>query len=251
MIAAPLLVAALALLPPVPPGAAPAASSALAGRLRGAVTSPDRKPIPGARVAARARLADREILFVAVCDDIGSYTMEDMPAGLYRVDVFAEGHVSRSTPDVDVKPPFRNILDFRLADDAGPAEPGAASPAAANAAGAPAPLDVAGAVRLPDHAPVPDAEVALTGGPPPGRWMSLSTADGSFTLPAVASGLYELTITASGMVPLRIPGLTLSAPGPLEIRATLVDFPADRAVRQEVILLEDKPLPPARWLPIP
>lgn len=225
--------------------AAPAVpGQAAGGRIKGTVVGPDRRPVVAACIVARVRLGDRDGLFLTASNDAGTYIYEDLPAGLYRLDAHAEGYLTSSFLDVEVRPPFRNILDFRM-------QPGdeASVPPATDRPLAP-PGEVAGLV-LADGTPVPDAEITLDGGTGPGRRMVLTRSDGTFTVFGVPSATYIMSVTAPGSIPIKVPEVTVEPGRSLEVRVSLVDYPVDLAVQQLVVLPREEPLPPRHWWQVP
>ena len=233
---------------PVPVSGQPPA--AIGGRVKGTVTGLSRQPVVGARVVASVRLADRDGLFLTTSDDHGTYVYQGLPAGQYRIDAHAERYVAGSFLEVDVHPPFRNILDFRLQFRGAPdglIQP----PAASRQVPSGPPVAVSGNVWADDHRPVPEAEITLEGGPDPGRRLVLSRADGAFSMANVVPDSYTVVVTAAGSLPIRIPGVAITSGRPLDIQVSLVDFPVRLAVQESVILPDEAPLPPRQWWQVP
>ncbi|MFQ5718936.1 MAG: carboxypeptidase-like regulatory domain-containing protein [Acidobacteriota bacterium] len=232
---------------PEPPG----------GRIKGLVSGPDRAPIPAARIVARVRLPDHDALFVTASDDAGTYRLDRLPAGEYRVDAFAAGYGAGVFHGVDVHPPFRNILDFHLSPASGTMRrPAGPSPVESlEAAGtAPSPLPtsaVRGQVIGIDATPVADAEIVLAGRLAQEHRMVLSRQDGTFATPDLPAAEYTLSITAPGAIPMQVPSVLVSAARPLTVRVSLVSYPVELAVQDSVILPPERPLPPARWWTAP
>ena len=223
------------------------------GRIKGTVSGPDRHSLTAARVMARVALDDRDIIYLTTTDDSGTYYFENLPAGNFVLAALAEGMSPGRYEDVDVRPPFRSILDFRLVPvatagaAAAPADEGMAPPAGA-ATGV---VEVRGLVLAEKDAALPDAEVAFAGGPPPGHRLVFSRQDGRLFLPDLPAARYELRVTAPGTIPIRVPDVVVRPGRLLELAIRLVDYPVEMAARRGVILPPEEPLPPRRYLAIP
>ena len=83
------------------------------GRIRGTVFDPGKKPAAGLLVLLSAK-DDRGLLRVTGTDENGQYLFQDLPAGLYDVQVTASGCGPQTKERVGVQPPFQNIVDFQL-----------------------------------------------------------------------------------------------------------------------------------------
>jgi hypothetical protein len=224
------------------------------GRIKGSVTNPARREVVAARIVARVLLDNRELLFLTTSDEAGLYRLENLPAGVYTMRALRAGYEEVVYEDVEVRPPFRNIIDFRLPTLPAP-EPGPIQREAPPVSGAPpvgiAPIMVTGLVVDEEGTPVADAEVAFSMGSPPRRSLLYSRADGTLEYPLLYPATYELSVTVPGSIPIRIPDVTVWPGRPLEVRVRLVDFPVELAARRGLILPPEEPLPPRRWLPIP
>ncbi len=259
---------ALVLLLSAEPGALAELASG-GGRIKGSVSGDGRKGLVAAHVAARTALPDRDLVCLTTTDETGGYLYESLPPGTYELRARAAGHAEGRYTDVEVKPPFRNILDFRLRPEAGEADagggestsgpgmtpPGSAGgsrPTPAAAAGPDgAPVPVTGRIIGPAGDPVPDAEIAFSGGPPPGQRLVLSTPEGRFSLEGLVPDTYELSVSAPGAIPIRVAGVKVRAGRPLEVQVRLADYPLEMAARRGIILPPEAPLPPRRLLEIP
>jgi hypothetical protein len=224
------------------------------GRIKGSVTNQARREVVAARIVARVLLPDREMLFLTTSDEAGVYRFENLPAGFYRLQALRTGYEEVAHDDVEVRPPFRNIIDFRLPTRL-PPEPGPIDREPPPAPRAPpvglAPIHVTGLVADEEGSPVADAEVAFSLGTPPRRNLIYSRADGTLDYALLYPATYELSVTVPGSIPIRIPEVTVSPGRSLEIQVRLVDFPVELAARRGLILPPEEPLPPRHWLPIP
>jgi hypothetical protein len=199
----------------------------------------------------RVSLADRDVIYLTTTDDTGTYYFETLPAGVYVVEALVSGLNVGHYDQVKIRPPFRTILDFRLTMALTETGPDAAGPGTADTTAPAASVSMQGLVLGENEKPLPDAEIAFTGGPPPGRRLVLSREDGRVSLPELPVASYLLSITAPGTIPIRIPNVVVSAGRPLELQIGLVDFPVEMAARRGVILPRETPLAPRRLLTIP
>ncbi|TDI32081.1 MAG: carboxypeptidase regulatory-like domain-containing protein [Acidobacteria bacterium] len=222
------------------------------GRIKGTVSGSGRSRLTAARVMARVALDDRDIIYLTTTDHSGTYYFENLPAGIFVLEALAEGMATGRYDDVRVRPPFRSILDFRLVPGdttAATATPAVEVPDSANPV-----MDVVqvrGLVLAEGDMPLPDAEIAFAGGPPPGHRLVLSRQNGRLFLPDLPAALYELRVTAPGTIPIRVPGVLVRPGRPLELTIRLVDYPVEMAAQRGVILPPEEPLPPRRYLTIP
>lgn len=225
--------------------ATPAAPESLgSGRLKGSVTDGARRPLVGARVWARAEVGERDVLFATVTDNRGGWLLEGLPAAVWDVSAVADRHVPGVQRQVDVRPPFRPILDFRLVpgDDTiriPPPPEGELPPS----------TEVRGRVFR-GAEPVVDAEISFSGGPAPGRRLALSLLSGDFEFEDARPATYAFGVTAPGTLPIVIPDVVVRAGRPLDIRIRLIGMPVEMAVREDVVLPEEKPLPPLTLYPV-
>jgi hypothetical protein len=248
-------VLALASIGAVAPAGEPSSPVHGEGRIRGNLIS-GRKPLVAARVIAFLPLADHDLVLLTTTDLDGVYQLNDIPAGTWRLEVQAEGHLARITEGIEVRPPFRNILDFRLepipaAGAGGLPEAVTLQEPVAEGAGS---ADVFGTVTLLREGAiqeVADAEIALLGGPPPGQYLILSDEQGRFVLPAVPAGRYEFRVTAPGAIPLLMPRAEVRAGRPIEVQVRLINYPVELAAKRQLILPPEEPLPPLRLHPLP
>jgi hypothetical protein len=233
---------------------ATAAPAEVGGRIKGSVTNQARREVVAARIIARLSLPDRDVLFLTTSDESGTYRFDRVPAGTYTVRAVRDGYQEVAYEDVEVRPPFRNILDFRMPTVPPPEErlvSEAVRPEPELPATGAAPVPITGMVLGEDGDPLADVEVAFSVGAPPDRHLVFSRGDGSLAYPELRPATYELSVAAPGSIPIRIPRVTVFSGRPLEIQVRLVDFPVEMATRRGLILPPEEPLPPRRWLPIP
>lgn len=221
------------------------------GRIKGTVSGPDGQRVVAARVVGRVSLEDRDVIYLTTTDDTGTYYFETLPAGVYVVEALVAGLEVGRYDTVKIRPPFRTILDFRLKLALEEGSGAATTAPVAPAVGLDDVVMVQGVVLGENEKPLPDAEIAFAGGPPPGRRLVLSQEDGRLSLPDLPVATYLLSITAPGTIPIRIPQVAVSSGRPLELQIGLVDFPVEMAARRGVILPREVPLEPRRLLKLP
>lgn len=267
--------------PPRPSGGA----RKILGRIRGTVFDPGKKPAAGLLVLLSAK-DDRGLLRVTGTDENGQYLFQDLPAGLYDVQVTASGCGPQTKERIGVQPPFQNIVDFQLltegaaatktsslatllraargvgATPAGPPLPGAAplpagAPLPVAAPAAPAGGNVTAPVRgtLVDARKKPLVEgsvtfVALEGS---GIYQAFSGADGAFSLGSLPVGRYRALIASPGHVALDLKVVEVSQPAGLDLSLSLVDYPLNSKAREEDLVPRERsrPLPAASPTPGP
>ncbi len=255
---------------------APAARTArrVFGTIMGTIFDTKKKPLAGWMVQLSSRGED-SLLRITGTDEKGQYVFKDLPAGTYDIAVETENEASRRKGRIEVKPPFRNIVDFQIgpqppdkpdplaertaqarktAAEAGSAPDSATGPAG-NAAGTAAPDGVAAAVEAARQVPVrgtfldaqkrPVSEVSVTLVPLAGKgtFQTFSGDDGSFALPAVPPGRYRVLIVSPGYVPIDIKSVEVSPANGLSLSLALVDYPLNTKERPEERLPREEPVP--------
>jgi len=192
------------------------------------------------------------MLRVTGTDDKGQYAFSDLPAGTFDVEVSA-GFGGRSRKErVTVKPPFRNIVDFRIAaaGDATlitgvgdlfakrPAEGTAGGtapngPATDAAPGGPTaevsppapPVPVRGTLVDARRQPATEAVVTLIARVGTGIFQTMSGADGTFLIELIPPGRYRLRVTSPGHVVLDVASVEVVPGSGMALSLSLVDYP--------------------------
>ena len=242
------------------PPSAPATTSttttteptAAKGRIRGVVTDPDKKPVGGRLVVLVSR-TEGESLRVTSTDEKGRYQFRDLEAGMYEVRLEAEGFTPEIKKNIDVRPPFQNVVDvtLRRAAPVQPTQP-ATVPAGASpdpASAAPAAPEVGagevvqGVLRNGEGAPVVEAEVLLA--PLVAGALRQGTSDekGTFRVEDVAPGAYRLIVRSLGHVPIDVSRVEVSPGGGLSIRLTLVDYALSFVTGKDLRQVQERPRP--------
>ena len=258
--------------PPRPSGGA----RKILGRIRGTVFDPGKKPAAGLLVLLSAK-DDRGLLRVTGTDENGQYLFQDLPAGIYDVQVTASGCGPQTKERIGVQPPFQNIVDFQLltegaagatktsslatllraARGVGTASVQAGGPLSGAAPAAPAGGDVTAPVRgtLVDARKKPLVEgsvtfVAIEGN---GIYQTFSGADGAFSLGSLPVGRYRALIASPGHVALDLKAVEVSQPSGLDLSLSLVDYPLNSKAREEDLVPRERSraLPAASPTPTP
>jgi hypothetical protein len=144
--------AVLAQADPAAPAPAAAPGGAKLSRLQGKASLGRNRAVVGATVLVRPLGGDAR-LFVTASDSRGGFRIDDLPDGDYSVEVRREGLVSVVKKDIDLRYPFRSVIELTMQ----PA--GAAQPADAPPGDAPAPIDPRATVAV-------DGRVVESGGEP-------------------------------------------------------------------------------------
>jgi hypothetical protein len=243
---------------PAPPVTAPPAAAAApagdagrvapsrqrAGKISGTVTDAMRRALAGLLVKLESR-SDPGTLRVTSTDPKGQYHFKDLPPGVYDVRVEADGFGPGSKEQIDVRPPFQNIVDVSLARSApgsaaptgaprpvGPAQ-GQAGAAPGEAIAAPGPASagpvetVAVRGRFVDTGGRPALEVSvLLVGEEDGRlYQTFSAADGSFAIEDVTPGRYRVLVRSTGHMTIDLKAVDVRPVNGLKLSLALVDFP--------------------------
>ena len=226
------------------------------GTIMGTVFDSKKKPLSGWMVQLSSRGDDSQ-LRVTGTDDKGQYVFKDLPAGTYAVEIQTENEAARTKDRIEVRPPFRNIVDFQVGPQAPQKlnEQAVAMLAAAKAAVGAKPPEAAapgeGASQVPVRGtfldaqkhPVSEVSVTLVALAGKGTWQAFSGDDGAFTIAAVPPGRYRVLVFSPGYVPIDLRSIEVSPPGGLNLSLALVDYPLNTKDRPEDRLPKEEPLP--------
>jgi len=229
------------------------------GTIMGTVFDSKKKPLSGWMVQLSSR-GDEGRIRVTGTDDKGQYVFKDLPAGTYAVEIQSENEAARTKDRIEVRPPFRNIVDFQVAPGQqapqGPNALAAAAQAAvkaageagrADGAGAPAdaagPLPVRGTFLDAQKRPVAEVSVTLVALSGKGTFQAFSGDDGTFTVAAVPAGHYRVVVFSPGYVPIDLKSIEVGPPNGLDLSLALVDYPLNTKERPEDRLPRERPLP--------
>ena len=245
--------------PPSPP------ERQVVGTITGTVYDAQKRPIVGSMVQLTSRGQDG-MLRVTGTNENGHYVFKDLPAGTYDLEVGTVADVTRRKERIEVRPPFRNIVDFemgpqegdknrqdaaaRLAEvlkkkpAAGQAGPvGAAAPGGPGGPGGPAAaVPVRGTFVDAQRGPIPEVSIMLLALEGKGTFQTFSGVDGTFSLPAVPPGRYRVLVASPGYVSIDLKAVDVSPASGLNLSLSLVDYPLNFKGRTEDRLPPEEPL---------
>ena len=237
---------------PAPPAAGPAVTlRAVVGTILGRVYDTKKKPIVGWMVELSSRGQDA-VLRVTGTNAKGEYVFKDLPAGIYDIEVGGGTEGSRKKGTIEVRPPFRNIVDFQIGagGDHG-AEAGDRLAAALKKRAPDGPAVAVPAQTVPvrglfldaDKRPIPEVQVTITALEGKGMYQASSGDDGAFTIPAVIPGLYRVLVASPGYVSLELKSVEVSPKNGLNLSLSLVDYPLNFKGRPEDQAPREEPRP--------
>jgi hypothetical protein len=230
------------------PSSAQGDERVVVGRIRGTVKGPDNRPAAGLLVQLVA--GDQSgALRITGTDEKGRYLFRDLPAGLYNVQIAADGYRPETKGGIEVRPPFQNLVDFRLTPETAPA-PGAIPAAGATLQAAPLDgvptVSVRGDLTDQEKRPVMEVSITFISHEGNGIYQAFSGLDGRFLVEGVPPGIYRAVISSPGHVTLDLRTVEVPADSGLDLSLTLVDYPLN--FRNEE---KDGRLPPEKPIPAP
>ena len=254
--------------PPASQGnqAAPTAAGGKIGRIVfgtivGAVYDAKKKPLSGWMVQLSARGQDGQ-LRVTGTNDKGQYVFKDLPAGTYDIEIGAGDDAARKKGRIEVRPPFRNIVDFEVGphkDDKADPLAGLVAKRKPAGAGDGIPRDGApeAATGVPfrgtfvdaEKRPVADVPVTIVALDGKGLFQAVSGDDGSFAIPAVPPGRYRVLVFSPGYVPIDLKSVEVSPMSGLYLSLSLVDYPLNTKEGPLERLPKEVPIPAPRPSP--
>src|SRR5262245_34848358 len=145
---------------PAPPPAAgsapaPAGPHADAGQVRGTILYGRRDPAVGAIVIVRSETGPTTVR-IATAGTSGTFGFDGLPDGTYRAEVRRDGYVPIVKSGIQVRAPFRAVVELLLVKDDAPPAPQAAAPAGGDAS-------LAGTIRSAGGAPIARSEEPRVG----------------------------------------------------------------------------------------
>ena len=158
----------------------------------------------------------------------GRYLFRDLPAGVYDVQIMADRYRTEAKGGIEVRPPFQNIVDFRLTPDASPAAgaiPAAGSTLRTASLDGIATVSVRGDLTDQEKRPVMEVSITLVSHEGNGMYQAFSGIDGRFMVDGVPPGIYRAVIASPGHVTLDLRTVEVPADSGLDLTLTLVDYP--------------------------
>jgi len=174
---------------------------------------------------------------VTATDEKGSYFFETLPEGRYDVTITKGGLAPVTKDGVELRFPFRAVVEVVMEPGATPAGPAAAeAPASGDA------TSLEGTVRARAGQPLDEVRIRLIradGSVDPRDGMT--GAEGTFTMPGLQAGDWRLEVLGAGFLPIRVP-VTLS--GEATLTALLVEQPASYEPPPLDLMPPEMPIPP-------
>jgi hypothetical protein len=219
----------------------PAASEAHGGHkvtwLLGHARTGRNRWVTGAAVLVTPASGESRI-YVTATDEKGSYFFDALPEGLYDVTITKSGLVPVTKDKIELRFPFRAVVEVVMEPEPGAAVPAAESEPAAS--GDETSLD--GTIRAREGEPLDEVRIRLIradGSVDPRDGMT--GAEGRFAIPGLEPGAWRLEILGAGFLPIRVP-VTLS--GEATLTASLVEQPASYQPPPLDLIPPEMPIPP-------
>ncbi len=218
------------------PPDAPTPASPASGQMRGTISYGRHAPAVGAIVIVRPEGGASPVR-AATTGTTGTFAFDGLADGAYRAEVRREGFAPVVKSGIQVRAPFRAVVEVLLVRGETPqeaAQPGGAVEGIAS---------LTGTIRVAGGAPVAEVRVRLTrrGGADDAHTL-LTDAMGGFAVRELSAGRWRLDVQGAGLLPLRA---DLDLAGDVALEAQLAAQPANyRPLPQDLIVPEDV-IPPA------
>ena len=215
---------------------APPAPASNSGQLRGTISYGRRAPAVGAVVIVRPENAPSPVR-MATTGTSGTFGFDGLADGTYRAEVRRDGYTPVVKSGIQVRTPFRAVVEVLLVRGETPQEAVQAGGTVETSA------SLAGTIRVAGGAPIAEVRVRLMrrDGTDDARMVTTDTT-GAFALPQLAAGRWRLDVQGAGLLPLRA---ELDLAGDVTLEAQLATQPANyRPLPQDLIVPEDV-IPPA------
>jgi len=223
--------AGLALAPPAASQDAPPAASA-GGQILGRALLGRNDPVVGAVVVVRPD-GDRSAYRATATDARGSFRFDGLPEGSWTCTIAKDGLRPIVKRAIDVRAPYRAVVEVTMEKGAAPPPPPAPSGGAASLSGVVVGEALGG---------LAEARVRLV--PAGGRGdpkTALTAPDGSFALDGLSAGRFDLEIEGPGFLPIRT---TVDLAGDATLTARLVPQPPGYDPLPEDLMPLEQPIPP-------
>jgi hypothetical protein len=229
-------VAALTAALPVHLAGETAPTESRTARLEGTASLDRHHRVVGAVVLASAG-AGRSLSWLTSTDDKGRFVLDRLPEGTYRVELRRDGLAPVVKEGVDVRFPFRAVVEVTL----GP-RPSGKAVARRDAAAVGKRVRLSGSVSVRGGGPLAEARVRLvrTDGTDDPR-STLSLLDGTFAIGDVPAGAWRIEALGPGYLPVR---MDLDLADDARVEAVLVPQPANYVAPAIDLLPQEEPIPP-------
>jgi hypothetical protein len=226
-----------------PPAQAQKKGREVLGTIKGTIFGAGRKPRVGLLVQLYSRVQEG-LLRVTGTDEKGEYAFQDLPPGFYDIEVDGGPGGVQKKSRIEVRPPFRNIVDFEIPPGdrtgAGPAgagdlprglkrgpgtQPSVPDGLVPDGGGARPMAAVRGRFLDQQKRPIPEVSVTFVALEGDATFQAFSGDDGGFSIPAVPAGRYRVLVASPGHVSLDLKAVEVSAGDGLNLSLSLVDHP--------------------------
>jgi len=214
------------------------AAAAKVSRLQGFASIDRRNKVVGATVVVRNQDESGK-LYLTSSGERGSFRVDNLPDGQYRVDLSRAGFEPMTKDDVTLRYPYRAIVEVTML----PTEAGPPAVATAPSAAAPRALRVGGRAHRLSGDPIAEAQLRLIradGSLDPHAVRS--DVEGRFEIEGLVAGEWRLEIRAVGLLPIF---RTLGLADDTELVVGMVEQPADYTPTPLELMPAEVPIAPA------
>jgi hypothetical protein len=209
-----------------------AATAIPTSRIQGSAIFERNRPIAGATVVVRSESGDGRFVLTST-DARGKFQVDGLPEGSYGVAFVRDGLQPVIKTGIELKPPFRGVVEVIM-------RPGTAGPPPAAPSGAP--VRLRGSALDTDGKPLPDVKIRFVradGQTEPRE--ALTDGTGTFDLEGLPSGRWEIESLGLAFLPLRA---EIPLEGETSVRLVLVRQPATYKPLPLDLIPPEEPIPP-------
>ena len=213
-------------------------AAAARGQIQGTALIRRNVPVIGAVVTA-SRDGEASRIRVTTTDARGAFKFEGLEDGRYRCEFVHDGFATLAKEGVDLRAPFRAVVEVTMAPAAGGVVP---PPAPVLPAAGESPATLRGTVRDREGKGLEEVRLRLTredGTDDPRD--AVTPSDGAFGFDGLTPGRWHLEIQGAGLLPVRT---TVALAEATSLDAVLVPQPADHAPQVEDLMPREEPVPP-------
>ncbi len=209
------------------------------GRLQGTVYEGRRRNVTGATIVVGSE-TDGARRFITSSDVRGQFHVQDLPNGSYRVDLQREGYAPVRKSDVELRFPFRAVVEVLMK----PVDLGADGVAVPRLQpSTPGSVSVRGEVTVrAERKPLGDVMirfVRIDGGDDPRQ--ILTARDGTFEVEGLFAGRWQVEVRGVGFLAIQT---ALNLGQDTELRFAMVEQPPDFKPGPLELMPPEEPIPP-------